>query len=286
MSASDLSSLEKTIEAAFDNRDNVNTSTKGEVRDAVETALELLDGGKARVAERGSDGAWKVNQWLKKAVLLSFRLNDMEVVKGGSGNSTWWDKVPSKFEGWGENQYRAAGFRAVPNCVVRRSAYIAKNVVLMPSFVNLGAFVDEGTMVDTWATVGSCAQIGKHVHLSGGVGIGGVLEPMQAGPTIIEDNCFIGARSEVVEGCIIREGSVLGMGVYIGKSTKIVDRATGEVMYGEVPPYSVVVAGSMPSGNATMANGQPAPHLYCAVIVKRVDEKTRSKTGINELLRD
>ncbi|EPF00075.1 2,3,4,5-tetrahydropyridine-2,6-dicarboxylate N-succinyltransferase [Rhizobium sp. R72] len=286
MSASDLSSLEKTIEAAFDNRDNVNTSTKGEVRDAVEAALELLDGGKARVAERGSDGAWKVNQWLKKAVLLSFRLNDMEVVKGGSGNSTWWDKVPSKFEGWGENQYRAAGFRAVPNCVVRRSAYIAKNVVLMPSFVNLGAFVDEGTMVDTWATVGSCAQIGKHVHLSGGVGIGGVLEPMQAGPTIIEDNCFIGARSEVVEGCIIREGSVLGMGVYIGKSTKIVDRATGEVMYGEVPPYSVVVAGSMPSGNATMANGQPAPHLYCAVIVKRVDEKTRSKTGINELLRD
>ena len=286
MSASDLSSLEKTIEAAFDNRDNVNTSTKGEVRDAVETALELLDGGKARVAERGNDGVWKVNQWLKKAVLLSFRLNDMEVVKGGSGNSTWWDKVPSKFEGWGENQYRAAGFRAVPNCVVRRSAYIAKNVVLMPSFVNLGAFVDEGTMVDTWATVGSCAQIGKHVHLSGGVGIGGVLEPMQAGPTIIEDNCFIGARSEVVEGCIIREGSVLGMGVYIGKSTKIVDRATGEVMYGEVPPYSVVVAGSMPSGNATMTNGQPAPHLYCAVIVKRVDEKTRSKTGINELLRD
>jgi len=286
MSASDLSSLEKTIEAAFDNRDNVNTSTKGEVRDAVEAALELLDGGKARVAERGSDGAWKVNQWLKKAVLLSFRLNDMEVVKGGSGNSTWWDKVPSKFEGWGENQYRAAGFRAVPNCVVRRSAYIGKNVVLMPSFVNLGAFVDEGTMVDTWATVGSCAQIGKHVHLSGGVGIGGVLEPMQAGPTIIEDNCFIGARSEVVEGCIIREGSVLGMGVYIGKSTKIVDRATGEVMYGEVPPYSVVVAGSMPSGNATMANGLPAPHLYCAVIVKRVDEKTRSKTGINELLRD
>src|SRR6478752_3328927 len=286
MSATDLSALEKTLEAAFDNRDNVNTSTKGEVRDAVETALELLDGGKARVAERGSDGVWKVNQWLKKAVLLSFRLNEMEVVKGGSGNSTWWDKVPSKFEGWGENQYRDAGFRAVPNCIVRRSAYIAKNVVLMPSFVNLGAYVGEGTMVDTWATVGSCAQIGKHVHLSGGVGIGGVLEPMQAGPTIIEDNCFIGARSEVVEGCIIREGSVLGMGVYIGKSTKIVDRATGEVTYGEVPPYSVVVAGSMPSGNKTMANGLPAPHLYCAVIVKRVDEQTRSKTGINELLRD
>jgi 2,3,4,5-tetrahydropyridine-2-carboxylate N-succinyltransferase len=286
MSATDLSSLEKTLEAAFDNRDSVSLSTKGEVRDAVETALELLDGGKARVAERGADGVWKVNQWLKKAVLLSFRLNDMEVVKGGSGNSTWWDKVPSKFEGWGENQFRDAGFRAVPNCVVRRSAYIAKNVVLMPSFVNLGAFVDEGTMVDTWATVGSCAQIGKHVHLSGGVGIGGVLEPMQAGPTIIEDNCFIGARSEVVEGCIVREGSVLGMGVYIGKSTKIVNRATGEVTYGEVPPYSVVVAGSMPSGNATMPNGLAAPHLYCAVIVKTVDEKTRSKTGINELLRD
>ena len=286
MSATDLASLEKIIEAAFDNRDNVNTSTKGEVRDAVESALDLLDAGQARVAERSADGAWTVNQWLKKAVLLSFRLNDMDVVKGGSGNSTWWDKVPSKFEGWGENHFRAAGFRAVPNCVVRRSAYIAPNAILMPSFVNLGAYVGEGTMVDTWATVGSCAQIGKHVHLSGGVGIGGVLEPMQAGPTIIEDNCFIGARSEVVEGCIIREGSVLGMGVYIGKSTKIVDRATGEVMYGEVPPYSVVVAGSMPSGNATMANGLQAPHLYCAVIVKRVDEKTRSKTGINELLRD
>ncbi|WSG95872.1 2,3,4,5-tetrahydropyridine-2,6-dicarboxylate N-succinyltransferase [Rhizobium johnstonii] len=286
MSATDLASLEKIIEAAFDNRDNVNTSTKGEVRDAVESALDLLDAGKARVAERSSDGAWTVNQWLKKAVLLSFRLNDMDVVKGGSGNSTWWDKVPSKFENWGENHFRAAGFRAVPNCVVRRSAYIAPNAILMPSFVNLGAYVGEGTMVDTRATVGSCAQIGKHVHLSGGVGIGGVLEPMQAGPTIIEDNCFIGARSEVVEGCIIREGSVLGMGVFIGKSTKIVDRATGEVTYGEVPPYSVVVAGSMPSGNATMGNGQPAPHLYCAVIVKRVDEKTRSKTGINELLRD
>ncbi|MGR9314897.1 2,3,4,5-tetrahydropyridine-2,6-dicarboxylate N-succinyltransferase [Rhizobium leguminosarum] len=286
MSATDLASLEKIIEAAFDNRDNVNTSTKGEVRDAVESALDLLDAGRARVAERSADGAWTVNQWLKKAVLLSFRLNDMDVVKGGSGNSTWWDKVPSKFEGWGENHFRAAGFRAVPNCVVRRSAYIAPNAILMPSFVNLGAYVGEGTMVDTWATVGSCAQIGKHVHLSGGVGIGGVLEPMQAGPTIIEDNCFIGARSEVVEGCIIREGSVLGMGVYIGKSTKIVDRATGELTYGEVPPYSVVVAGSMPSGNATMGNGQPAPHLYCAVIVKRVDEKTRSKTGINELLRD
>ncbi|SMD04386.1 2,3,4,5-tetrahydropyridine-2,6-dicarboxylate N-succinyltransferase [Rhizobium sp. RU36D] len=286
MNASDLASLEHVIEAAFDNRDTVNTTTKGEVRDAVETSLKLLDEGAVRVAQRGADGAWTVNQWLKKAVLLSFRLNDMEVVAGGPGASTWWDKVPSKFEGWGENQFRAAGFRAVPNAVVRRSAYISKGVVLMPSFVNLGAYVGENTMVDTWATVGSCAQIGANVHLSGGVGIGGVLEPLQAGPTIIEDNCFIGARSEVVEGCIIREGSVLGMGVYIGKSTKIVDRATGEVMYGEVPPYSVVVAGSMPSGNATMSNGMPAPHLYCAVIVKRVDEKTRSKTGINELLRD
>ena len=285
MSATDLASLEKTIEAAFDNRDNVNTSTRGEVRDAVETALNLLDSGKVRVAERGSDGNWTVNQWLKKAVLLSFRLNDMKIVEGGSGGATWWDKVPSKFEGWGENRFREAGFRAVPNAVVRHSAYIAPNAILMPSFVNLGAYVGDGTMVDTWATVGSCAQIGKHVHLSGGVGIGGVLEPMQAGPTIIEDNCFIGARSEVVEGCIIREGSVLGMGVFIGKSTKIVDRATGEITYGEVPPYSVVVAGALPSGN-TMANGQPAPSLYCAVIVKRVDERTRSKTGINELLRD
>ena len=285
MSANDLASLEKSIEAAFDNRDNVNTSTRGEVREAVETALNLLDSGKVRVAERGADGSWTVNQWLKKAVLLSFRLNDMKIVEGGPGNATWWDKVPSKFEGWGENRFREAGFRAVPNAVVRHSAYIAPNAILMPSFVNLGAYVGEGTMVDTWATVGSCAQIGKHVHLSGGVGIGGVLEPMQAGPTIIEDNCFIGARSEVVEGCIIREGSVLGMGVFIGKSTKIVDRATGEITYGEVPPYSVVVAGALPSGN-TMANGQPAPSLYCAVIVKRVDEKTRSKTGINELLRD
>ncbi|PLK70664.1 2,3,4,5-tetrahydropyridine-2,6-dicarboxylate N-succinyltransferase [Rhizobium sp. TH135] len=286
MSASDLTQLEHVIEAAFDNRDTVSTTTTGEIRDAVETALNFLDSGKVRVAARGEDGTWTVHQWLKKAVLLSFRLNDMEVVKGGPGASTWWDKVPSKFEGWGENQFRSAGFRAVPNAVVRRSAYISKGVVLMPSFVNLGAYVGENSMVDTWATVGSCAQIGANVHLSGGVGIGGVLEPLQAGPTIIEDNCFIGARSEVVEGCIIREGSVLGMGVYIGKSTKIVDRATGEVMYGEVPPYSVVVAGSMPSGNAVMANGLPAPHLYCAVIVKRVDEKTRSKTGINELLRD
>ncbi|PTM97438.1 2,3,4,5-tetrahydropyridine-2,6-dicarboxylate N-succinyltransferase [Mycoplana dimorpha] len=285
MNSSNIASLEATIERAFEERDAVTTATRGEVRDAVEAALNLLDSGKVRVAEREADGNWKVNQWLKKAVLLSFRLNPMEIVPGGPGASVWWDKVPSKFDGWSVNEFERAGFRAVPNCVVRRSAYIAPNAILMPSFVNLGAYVGEGTMVDTWATVGSCAQIGKNVHLSGGVGIGGVLEPMQAGPTIIEDNCFIGARSEVVEGCIVREGSVLGMGVFIGKSTKIVDRATGEVMYGEVPPYSVVVAGSMPSGN-TMANGQPAPSLYCAVIVKRVDEKTRSKTGINELLRD
>jgi 2,3,4,5-tetrahydropyridine-2-carboxylate N-succinyltransferase len=285
MNAIDLSSLEKTIDAAFEDRDNVSTSTRGEVRDAVETALNLLDNGKARVATRGEDGAWTVHQWLKKAVLLSFRLNPMEVIKGGPGEAAWWDKVASKFDGWSANEFEKAGFRAVPNAIVRRSAFIAPGAVLMPSFVNLGAYVGQNTMVDTWATVGSCAQIGANVHLSGGVGIGGVLEPMQAGPTIIEDNCFIGARSEVVEGCIVREGSVLGMGVFIGKSTKIVDRATGEVMYGEVPPYSVVVAGSMPS-SGTMANGLPAPHLYCAVIVKRVDEKTRSKTGINELLRD
>lgn len=285
MNATDLNALEHVIEAAFDNRDTVNTSTRGEIRDAVETSLNLLDSGKARVATRGEDGNWTVHQWLKKAVLLSFRLNAMEVVSGGPGGSTWWDKVPSKFDGWSTSEFERAGFRAVPNAVVRRSAYIAPNAILMPSFVNLGAYVGEGTMVDTWATVGSCAQIGAHVHLSGGVGIGGVLEPMQAGPTIIEDNCFIGARSEVVEGCIVREGSVLGMGVFIGKSTKIVDRASGEISYGEVPPYSVVVAGSLPS-DKTMANGQPAPNLYCAVIVKRVDAKTRSKTGINELLRD
>ncbi|MCD2174433.1 2,3,4,5-tetrahydropyridine-2,6-dicarboxylate N-succinyltransferase [Rhizobium sp. C4] len=285
MHAADLAGLEKTIEAAFDNRDSVNTSTRGEVRDAVNEALNLLDSGKVRVATRGEDGTWTVHQWLKKAVLLSFRLNAMEIIKGGPGESAWWDKVPSKFDGWTALEFERAGFRSVPNCIVRRSAFIAPGAILMPSFVNLGAYVGEGTMVDTWATVGSCAQIGKHVHLSGGVGIGGVLEPLQAGPTIIEDNCFIGARSEVVEGCIIREGSVLGMGVFIGKSTRIVNRATGEISYGEVPPYSVVVAGSMP-GNSLMGNGQAAPNLYCAVIVKTVDEQTRSKTGINELLRD
>ncbi|MCC0015593.1 MAG: 2,3,4,5-tetrahydropyridine-2,6-dicarboxylate N-succinyltransferase [Rhodobiaceae bacterium] len=281
MSHADLAA---TIEAAFEDRANVNADTGGKVRKAVEKALHLLDSGKARVAERGADGTWTVNQWLKQAVLLSFRLNDMEPISGGPGGADWWDKVPSKFDGWKKKDWREAGFRAVPNCVVRRSAYIGRNVVLMPSFVNLGAYVDEGTMVDTWATVGSCAQIGKHVHLSGGVGIGGVLEPLQAGPTIIEDNCFIGARSEVVEGCIVREGSVLGMGVYIGKSTKIVDRATGEVFMGEVPPYSVVVSGSMPG--KPLPDGSPGPSLYCAVIVKRVDEQTRSKTSINDLLRD
>jgi 2,3,4,5-tetrahydropyridine-2-carboxylate N-succinyltransferase len=276
--------LAKTIDDAFDSRDAVGPTTKGAVREAVETALAMLDTGKARVAERQAGGQWHVNQWLKKAVLLSFRLNDMSVIPGGPGNAVWWDKVPSKFDGWSDAEFRAAGFRAVPGCVVRRSAFIAPNVVLMPSFVNLGAYVDSGTMVDTWATVGSCAQIGKHVHLSGGVGIGGVLEPLQAGPVVIEDNCFIGARSEVVEGVIVREGAVLGMGVYLGQSTKIVDRASGKVMYGEVPPYSVVVSGTMPG--KPMPNGEPGPNLYCAVIVKRVDEKTRSKTSINDLLRD
>ena len=270
--------LETAIEAAWDARDTITIDTKGEVREAITDTMNALDSGKLRVAERQESGDWHVNQWAKKAVLLSFRLNDMEQISGSNGGSSWWDKVPSKFAGWGDAEWRKAGFRAVPGSIVRRSAYIAPGVVLMPSFVNLGAYVDEGSMVDGWATVGSCAQIGKNVHLSGGVGIGGVLEPMQAGPTIIEDNCFIGARSEVVEGCIIREGSVLGMGVFIGQSTKIVDRETGEVMYGEVPPYSVVVAGSMPSKNGI--------NLYCAVIVKRVDAKTRSKTGINELLRD
>ena len=270
--------LEIAIEAAWDARDTISPATTGEIREAIEDTLNALDSGKLRVAEPRDNGEWHVNQWAKKAVLLSFRLSDMEMIEGSNGNASWWDKVPNKFAGWGENQWKAAGFRAVPGSIVRRSAYIAPGVVLMPSFVNIGAYVGEGSMVDGWATVGSCAQIGKHVHLSGGVGIGGVLEPMQAGPTIIEDNCFIGARSEVVEGCIVREGSVLGMGVFIGKSTKIVDRETGEVMYGEVPPYSVVVAGSMPSKNNV--------NLYCAVIVKRVDERTRSKTSINDLLRD
>ena len=277
------SELQAIIDAAFDDRANVSTATTGQVRDAVNEALALLDSGKARVADK-QDGTWQVNQWLKKAVLLSFSLNDMSIIKGGPGNASWWDKVPSKFDGWDEKRFREAGFRAVPSAIVRHSAYIAPNAILMPSFVNLGAYVDEGTMVDTWVTVGSCAQIGKNVHLSGGVGIGGVLEPLQAGPVIIEDNCFIGARSEVVEGVKVGEGSVISMGVFIGQSTKIVNRATGEIFYGEIPPYSVVVSGSMPG--KPLPNGDPGPSLYCAVIVKQVDEKTRSKTSINDLLRD
>jgi 2,3,4,5-tetrahydropyridine-2-carboxylate N-succinyltransferase len=283
MTTHDLAALRTTVEAAFEDRANISTATQGAVRSTVETVLALLDKGEARVAEK-IDGDWVVNDWLKKAVLLSFRLNDMAPVSGAPGGSSWWDKVPTKFEGWGAGEFGQAGFRAVPGAIVRRSAFIAPNVILMPSFVNLGAYVDSGTMVDTWATVGSCAQIGKNVHLSGGAGIGGVLEPLQASPTIIEDNCFIGARSEVVEGVIVGEGSVISMGVFIGASTKIVDRETGEVHMGRVPPYSVVVSGSMPGKN--LPNGQPGPSLYCAVIVKKVDAKTRSKTSVNELLRD
>ncbi len=278
-----MKNAQSNIDDAWEARDKVNLKTKGNIRKAVEYALGELDAGKLRVASKET-GAWVTHQWLKKAVLLSFRLNDMEVIGGGPGKSKWWDKVPSKFDGWTAKKFREAGFRAVPNCIVRRSAHIAPGAILMPSFVNLGAYVDTGTMVDTWVTVGSCAQIGKNVHLSGGVGIGGVLEPMQAGPTIIEDNCFIGARSEVVEGVIVGEGSVISMGVFIGQSTKIIDRATGEVFMGRVPPYSVVVSGSLPQ--KPFADGSPSPSLYCAVIVKRVDEKTRSKTSINELLRD
>ncbi|KND20200.1 2,3,4,5-tetrahydropyridine-2,6-carboxylate N-succinyltransferase [Pannonibacter phragmitetus] len=282
--STDLVKLAATIDAAFEDRANIDTHTTGDVRQAVETALNLMDRGQLRVAEKQDGGDWTVNQWAKKAVLLSFRLNPMDVIKGGPGDATWWDKVPSKFDGWRGVDFEEAGFRAVPGAIVRRSAFIGKGVVLMPSFVNLGAHVGEGTMVDTWATVGSCAQIGKHVHLSGGVGIGGVLEPLQAGPVIIEDNCFIGARSEVVEGVIVREGAVLSMGVFIGASTKIIDRATGEVFIGEVPAYSVVVPGSMPG--KPLPDGTPGPSLYCAVIVKRVDAQTRAKTAINELLRD
>jgi len=278
------SELATTIDAAFEARDSIGPTTKGAVREAVETALELLDRGAARVAEKNADGNWRVNQWLKKAVLLSFRLNDMSVIPGGSGRAAWWDKVPSKFDGWGENRFRDAGFRAVPGAIVRRSAYIAPGVVLMPSFVNLGAYVDSGTMIDTWATVGSCAQIGKNCHISGGAGIGGVLEPLQAGPVIIEDNCFIGARSEVAEGVVVRTGAVLSMGVFIGASTKIVDRDSGAILQGEVPAFSVVVPGTLPG--KPLVGGAPSPSLYCAVIVKRVDEKTRAKTSINELLRD
>ena len=278
-----FAAIEKTIDAAWEARDGVNLQTKGEIRDAVEAALDALDGGKLRVAEK-KDGAWTVNQWLKKAVLLSFRLNDMAVMSGGANGSAWFDKVPMKFEGWDDARFRSAGFRALPGCVVRRSAYIAPGAVLLPSFVNLGAYVDSGTMVDTWATVGSCAQIGKNVHISGGAGIGGVLEPLQAGPVIIEDNCFIGARAEVAEGVLVETGAVLSMGVYIGASTKIVDRETGEIHMGRVPAYSVVVSGNMPG--KPFPDGSPGPSLYCAVIVKKVDERTRSKVSINELLRD
>ncbi len=278
-----MKNVQEIIEGAWEARDKVSLKTKGPTRKAVEHALGLLDSGAARVAEK-IDGTWVTNQWLKKAVLLSFRLNDMELIGGGPGKSKWWDKVPSKFDGWTAKDFRAAGFRAVPNCIVRHSAYIAPGAILMPSFVNLGAYVDKGTMVDTWVTVGSCAQIGKNVHLSGGVGIGGVLEPMQAGPTIIEDNCFIGARSEVVEGVVVGEGSVIAMGVFISASTKVVNRMTGEIHTGYVPPYSVVVSGNLPG--KPMPGQDWGPSTYCAVIVKTVDEKTRSKTSINELLRD
>ena len=282
------SALESAIEAAWNDRDALSVGTQGAAREAVEAALDGLDTGKFRVAEK-KNGAWQVNQWLKKAVLLSFRLYDMAPIPGGPvdparGAAPWFDKVPSKYAGWDEAAFRSAGFRAVPNCVVRRSAYIAPGVVLMPSFVNLGAHVGAGSMIDTWATVGSCAQIGRDCHISGGAGIGGVLEPLQAGPVIVEDNCFIGARSEVAEGVIVGEGAVLSMGVYLGASTKIVDRETGEIHYGRVPPYSVVVPGSLPG--APLADGKPGPSLYCAVIVKKVDAGTRAKTSINELLRD
>jgi len=284
-------SLVNLINDAFDARDTINPETSGEVRSAVEEALGLLDGGQLRVAEPIGNGnhQWQVNQWLKKAVLLSFRLNPMNVIASGAdyqkaGVSSWWDKVPSKFAGWDAEKFSQAGFRAVPGCYVRHSAFIAPSVVLMPSFVNLGAYVDTGVMVDTWATVGSCAQIGKNVHLSGGAGIGGVLEPLQAGPVIIEDDCFIGARSEIVEGVVVEQGSVISMGVFIGQSTKIIDRKTGEIFMGRVPAYSVVVPGSLPGAN--LPDGSPGPSLSCAVIIKRVDEKTRSKTSLNDLLRD
>ena len=275
--------LQAVIDAAWDDRERLGPSTDGTVRDAVEQALALLDSGAARVAEP-VDGDWRVNQWLKKAVLLSFRLNDSVSVPGGAGGGAWFDKVPPKFQDWNDARFRAAGFRAVPGCIVRRTAYVAPGVVLMPCFLNVGAYVDEGSMIDTWATVGSCAQIGKRCHISGGTGIGGVLEPLQAGPVIIEDDCFIGARAEVAEGVRVGRGSVLSMGVYIGASTRIVDRVSGEVHYGAVPPYSVVVSGTMPG--KPLPDGSPGPGLYCAVIVKRVDEKTRAKTSINDLLRD
>jgi 2,3,4,5-tetrahydropyridine-2-carboxylate N-succinyltransferase len=279
--------LARIIESAWDARDSISSATMGETRDAVDSALQMLDAGEARVAEPkdgGKAGEWQVNQWLKKAVLLSFRLNDMEIIEGGPGGAVWWDKVPSKFKGWTEANFRAAALRAVPGSIVRRGAYIGRDVVLMPSFVNLGAYVGDGTMVDTWASVGSCAQVGKHCHISAGAGIGGVLEPLQANPTIIGDNCFIGARSEVVEGVIVGEGSVISMGVFITQSTKIVVRETGEIIQGHVPPYSVVVPGTLPG--KPLPDGTPGPGLACAVIVKTVDAQTRSKTAVNELLRD
>ena len=277
------------IERVFDNNEDVNPNTSGEVKESINLALNLLDTGKLRVAEPTGKSQWKVNQWLKKAVLLSFKINDMDIITGGpqsinNGPANWWDKIPSKFSGWGKQEFKSAGFRAVPGCVVRHSAYISPSVVLMPSFVNIGAYVDEGSMIDTWATVGSCAQIGKNVHISGGAGIGGVLEPIQAGPVIIEDNCFIGARSEVAEGVVIETGAVLSMGVFIGASTKIIDRNTGEIFVGRVPAFSVVVPGSLPG--KILPDGSQGPSLYCAVIVKKVDAQTRSKTSVNELLRD
>lgn len=275
--------LQSVIDQAWEDRDTLSTSTTGETRDAVEHALSMLDSGQARIAEK-IDGEWTIHQWLKKAVLLSFRLNPMQTIPGGPGQSGWYDKVPSKFENWSEDDFKSAGFRAVPNCVVRQSAFIGKGVVLMPSFVNIGAYVDEGTMVDTWVTIGSCAQVGKNCHISGGVGLGGVLEPLQADPVIVEDNCFIGARSEIVEGVRVEEGAVISMGVFIGSSTKIIDRETGEIIQGRVPAYSVVVPGTLPG--KPLPDGSPGPNLACAVIIKRVDEKTRSKTGINDLLRD
>ena len=274
-----ISEFEEAIDAGWEQRDSIGPQTRGDVRGAVDAAIAMLDRGEARIAEKTQGGDWTVRQWLKKAVLLSFRLNPMEAIAGGPGGAHWWDKVPSKFAGWGEAQFQAAGFRAVPGCIVRRGAFVAPGAVLMPSFVNIGAYVGEGSMIDTCATVGSCAQIGRNVHISGGAGIGGVLEPLQAGPVIIEDDCFIGARSEVAEGVVVEQGSVLSMGVFLGASTKIVDRATGETFYGRVPAYSVVVPGALPSGHG-------GPALACAVIVKRVDERTRSKTSINELLRD
>ena len=285
----ELEKIKSIIERVFDNNEDINPNTTGEIKQAIDLALNYLDKGELRVADPIGNSQWKVNQWLKKAVLLSFKINDMDIISGGpqsvnKGPANWWDKVPSKFSGWGKEEFKTAGFRAVPGCVVRHSAFIAPSVVLMPSFVNIGAYVDTGSMIDTWATVGSCAQIGKNVHISGGAGIGGVLEPIQAGPVIIEDNCFIGARSEVAEGVVIETGAVLSMGVFIGASTKVIDRNTGEIYVGRVPAYSVVVPGALPG--KLLPDGSQGPSLYCAVIVKKVDAQTRSKTSVNELLRD